>query len=119
MHRVHLLKMKEKCASMDKMRWMRVLVLATFYFFIYVASAVLFMIKLYSGSSELAWYFRNPWIALRTIFNFILSELPQNPLFILTLFVIILQSFILGFITEWGLRILVRQVQLRRGEKEK
>jgi len=103
----------------DKMRWTRVLVLATFYFFIYVASAVLFLIKSYSGSSELAWYLQNPWIALRTIFGFILFELPQSPLLILTLFVVILQSFILGFITEWGLRILVRHVQLRRGEKEK
>ena len=101
------------------MRWIRVLFLATIYFFIYVASAVLFMIKSYSSSSELAWYLQNPWGALRTIFGFILFELPQSPLLMLALFIIILQSFILGFITEWGLRILMRYVQLRRGEKGK
>ena len=101
------------------MQWMRILVLATVYFFVYIASAVLFLIKSHSGSSELSWYLQNPWIALRTIFDFILSDLPRNPLLILTLFILILQSFILGFITEWGLRILVRHVQLRRGEKRK
>ena len=111
--------MKEKSVFIDKIRWIRVLVLATTYFFIHVASAFLFMIKSYSSSSELAWYLQNPWIALRTIFSFILFEVPQSPLLMLTLFVIILQSFILGFITEWGLRIFMRYVQLRRGEKGK
>jgi len=102
-----------------KRRWIRVLFLTTIYFFIYVASIIYFTIKSLPPTSEYSWYFQDPWIALRTIFGFILFELPQNPLFMLTLFVIILQSFILGFLTEWGLRVLMKYIQFRRGEKAK
>jgi len=102
---------------MNRMRWIRVLGFATVYFFMYVTSAVFFLIKSHSGSSELAWYLQNPWLALHTIFSFILYELPRNPLLMLTLFTIILNSFILGFITDWILRILKKHLLLRKNKQ--
>jgi len=103
--------------SVDKMRWIRVLVFAAIYFFLCVISVVFFMIKSYSGSSELTWYLQNPWIALRTIFGFILSELPRSPLLMFTLFTLILNSLILGFITDWVFRILKRYILLRKRKR--
>jgi len=103
--------------SVDKMRWMRVLVFASIYFFLCAISVVFFMIKSYSGSSELTWYLQNPWIALRTIFGFILSELPRSPLLMFTLFTLILNSLILGFITDWVFRILKRYILLRKKKR--
>lgn len=93
----------------SKIRWIRVFGFATVYFFIYVTSSVFFLIGSYSGSSELAWYLQNPWFALRTTFSFIFYELPRNPLLMLTLFILMANSFILGFVTDWGLRLLLRK----------
>ena len=99
---------------MDKMRWIRVFVFATVYFCIYATSIVYFTIQSLSGIPEYSWYFRDPWIALRTIFSYALFEVPQSPLMMLSLFTIIAKSFFLGFITDWGLRILRRHIQLRK-----
>jgi len=100
--------------SVDKTRWIRVLVFASIYFFLYAVSVVFFMINSYAGSSELTWYLQNPWIALRTIFDFVLFELPRSPLLMFTLFTLILNSLILGFITDWVFRILKRYILLRK-----
>ncbi len=93
----------------SKIRWIRVFGFATVYFFIYVTSSVFFMIGPYSCFSELAWYLQNPWFALRMIFSFILYELPRSPMLMLTLFIFIANSFILGLVTDWGLRLLLRK----------
>jgi hypothetical protein len=85
----------------SKMRWIRVLGFATIYFFIYVISAVFFIIKSHVGSSELTWYLQHPWIALRTIFD----ELTRSPLLMFLLLIMIISSFILGFVTDWVLHI--------------
>jgi len=92
---------------MDKVRWIRVLSFATIYFFIYVISFTvyfLYLIKLHLTvySFTLEYLLQNPWVAFRIIFR----ELTRSPL---SLFIIILCSFIMGFITDWILRILLRK----------
>jgi len=88
------------------MPWKRVLGFAAIYFFIYVilfAIYFLFLIQLHMTvySYTLDWVLLNPRLALDIIF----TELTRNPL---SLFIIILCPFILGFITDWGLRILMK-----------
>ncbi|MFQ6064373.1 MAG: hypothetical protein ACE5L6_02750 [Candidatus Bathyarchaeia archaeon] len=94
----------------NKMRWIRVLVFAAIYFLIYVFSAVYFMVRTYSGTSELTWYLQHPWIALHTIFG----ELIRSPLLMLSLFLMMLQSFILGFVTDWALRTIRKHIRLKK-----
>jgi len=98
--------------SRRKLPWTRILRIigfATIYFCIFVASALFFLLKSYSGSSELAGYLQNPWAALRTIFDYIFFEVPRNPLLMLTLFILMLQSLVLGFVTDWVLRVLLKK----------
>jgi len=99
------------------MRWIRVLGFATIYFFVYVISAILFMIKSLSDSSQitgyLQYYLQNP---LKTIL-IMFAELTQSPLLMLTLFIVILNSFILGFVTDWVFRVLKRHIMLRKGRR--
>ncbi len=90
----------------SKIRWIEFSALRLS-IFIYVTSSVFFLIGSYSGSSELAQYLQNPWFALLTIFIF--YELPRNPLLTLTFFILMVDSFILGFVTDWGLRLLLRK----------
>lgn len=100
----------------DLTRWIRVLVFATIYFFIFVISAVSFMLKSYSEvqPAELTWYLQHPWIASRAI----LRELIQSPLLMLSLFLMILYSFVLGFVTDWVMGILKRYILLRKRKRE-
>jgi len=94
-------------------RWIRVLGFATIYFFLFVISAILFMIKSLSGSSQITEYFQyyiqNPLKIILIMF----AELTQSPLLMLTLLSLILLSLILGFITDQVLHILLRKRQLR------
>jgi hypothetical protein len=104
------------------LQWIRILRIfgfAAIYFFIFAFSAVYFAIKSLSGSSELAGYIQNPLIALRTVLDYVFFELPRNPLMMLTLFTLILQSLALGFVTDWVFRLLMRHFQLRKKKQEK
>jgi len=91
------------------MLWRRVLGFATVYFFIYAISIVYFTIRSLPATAEYSWYFRDPWIALRTVVNYALFEVPRSPLMMLSLSTIIAKSLFLGFVTDWGLRILERR----------
>jgi len=97
-------------------RWMRVFGFATIYFFIYVISfAICFLYLIWAHmtvySFTLEWLFHHdfPWFALRII----LRELTRNPL---SLFIVTVCSFIVGFVTDWSLYTLKRHIQLRKGE---
>jgi hypothetical protein len=103
------------------LRWIRILRIfgfAAIYFFIFAFSAVYLAIQSFSGSSELAWYIQNPLIALRTMLDYIFFELPRNPLVMLALFALILQSLALGFVTDWVLRLFIRHLQRRKVKQE-
>jgi len=91
-------------------RWISVLIFAIIYFSIYATSIIYFTIQSLPKTPEYSWYFRDPWTALHTMFSYALFEVPRSPLMMLSLFAIIAKSFFLGFITDWGLRILKRHV---------
>jgi len=95
------------------MHWIRVLGSATVYFFIYAISIVYFTIRSLPPTPEYSWYFRDLWIALRTIVSYALFEVPRSPLMMLSLFTVMAKSLFLGFVTDWGLRILKRRRERR------
>lgn len=95
--------------SQRRIRVFRIIGFATIYFFIFIASAIYFLIQSHPGSSQLSWYLQNPWVALRTIFDYIFFEAPQNPLLMFTILLLILQSLVLGFATDWVSHILLKR----------
>lgn len=85
-----------------EVRWIRVIGFASIYFFIDVASMVFVTIQSLAGSPDLTWYLEHPWATILTVF----AELARSPLLMLTFLILVLQSFILGFLTDWVLRVL-------------
>jgi len=104
----------ERVRYVDKKRWIGVLGFATIYFFTYATSIVYFTTKSLPPTPEYSWYFQDPWTALRTILSYALFELPRSPLMMLSIFTIAAKSFILGFMTDWVLRVLKRHTLLRK-----
>ena len=98
----------------NEMRWMRVLGFATIYFFIYIISLTIYFLYLIEShmtvySYTLTWVLMHPELAIRIMF----MELTRTPL---SISIVILCSFILGFATDWVLRNLKRHILLRKRE---
>ncbi|MEM1582833.1 MAG: hypothetical protein QXK89_10065 [Candidatus Bathyarchaeia archaeon] len=97
------------------MRWIRILRVfgfATIYFLIYAISAISFAIRSLSGSSQISiqCFLQDP---LKTFFT-AFAELSRSPILTLTLFAIIAQSLVLGFVTDLFLTTFLRRPRLRR-----
>jgi len=90
---------------MDKMRWISVFVFATIYFFF-----TIMLDMLYSWGKSEIYALQHFWTAFPATFM-------RLTLYPLALFIIILCSFILGFITDWVLRALKRHIPLRKREQ--
>jgi len=93
----------------SKRQWTKVLVFAAIYLLVQVISVVFFTIE-HIPSSELSWHLQNPWQTL----NAILFELVRSPLLMLSLLTMILESFVLGLVTDWVLSALRRRILLWR-----
>jgi len=97
------------------MRWIRIVAFAIIYFSIYVISAVFKTIESLVGSPELTWYLENPSATLfKTSVKILFVELPRNFLLMPMLLTLVVNSFLLGFVTDWALYILERHIALRK-----
>jgi len=93
----------------SKRQWTKVLLFAAVYLLVQVISVVFFTIG-HIPSSELSWYLQRPWQTLTTM----LFELIRNPLLMLSLLTMMLESFVLGVVTDWVLSTLRRRILLWR-----